>query len=132
MFENMQRTIFQMNIDVMRNKMQYKSLKKNRLLWKINCNNFIQSLRCDPQDSSNSGWPFMLRFSFECFNTTTCHRHLRPCQKLWAVEYNLYHLFSCTIRVHFTITEKGQLTITLEIVIISGINLPFLRTSSRC
>ena len=70
--------------------------------------------------------------SFECFNATTCHRCLRLCQKLLAAEYNPYHLFSCASRVRFTVVEKIQLIITLEIVTISGIYLPFLSTSSRC
>lgn len=40
---------------------QLRRFIKNGLHWKTNWNNFVQSLCCDPQDSSNSGWPFLPR-----------------------------------------------------------------------
>lgn len=85
-----------------------------------------------PKIQVTVGGFFCQDLSFECFNPTTCHRCPRLCEKLWAAEYNPYFLFSCSSLVPFTLVEKIQPVITLEIVIISGIYLTFLNTSSSC
>ena len=102
--------------------------------WKTNWSNFVQSLYCDPppQDSSNRGWPFLPR-SFLNVSTQLLVIDVWDCVKS-SEQWNVITVtFSLVLHAYvFTVVEKIQLIVTLKIVIISGIYLPFLSISSRC